>query len=33
MATADFYAEHNGYYGCVASFVVKDVHYKVVEAW
>lgn len=32
IATADFYAEHNGYYYCIASFVVKDVHYKVVEA-
>lgn len=32
IALANCYAEHNGYYYCIASFVVEDVHYQVVEA-
>lgn len=32
IAQADLYAEHNGYYYCVGSFVLKDVHYPVVDA-
>ncbi|HCT7965487.1 hypothetical protein P0E55_00365 [Enterococcus faecalis] len=34
IAIADFYANagNGGYYYSVASFVIKDIHYKVVEA-
>lgn len=32
IAVANCYAEHNGYYYCIASFVIKNIHYQVVDA-